>query len=133
LDDCERRYSELELAENVTEQSSDVVPEIEPEESFESEIEPANESASGLQNQIVKIKPDSLTEPEGAADNLMRISGIGPLMQKRLNDLGIFHYGQIAAFTKENSEWLNDHLDVAGGIKTENWVALARGLAADKD
>jgi predicted flap endonuclease-1-like 5' DNA nuclease len=75
--------------------------------------------------------PPSLTRPEGEPDDLKRISGIGPGIEKTLHELGIFHFRQIAAFTPENVVWVNQHLRFRGRIERENWIGQARRLAAE--
>ena len=44
-------------------------------------------------------RPRPLDAPNGAADDLKKISGVGPKLEQKLNGLGIYHYSQIAAFT----------------------------------
>ena len=40
----------------------------------------------------------------GAADDLQRIKGVGPVNEKRLHELGVYHFDQIATWTRaENS------------------------------
>jgi len=75
--------------------------------------------------------PPSLARPEGEPDDLQRISGIGPGIEKTLHELGIFHFRQIAAFTPENVVWVNQHLRFRGRIERENWIGQARRLAAE--
>lgn len=71
-------------------------------------------------------QPTALAEPKGVADDLKRVRGIGPKIEKTLNDLGIYHYYQIAALDKENIVWLNNHLHFPGRIEREQWVRQAR-------
>jgi NADH-quinone oxidoreductase subunit E len=75
--------------------------------------------------------PPALARPEGELDDLKRISGIGPGIEKTLHELGIFHYRQIAAFTPENVAWINRRLRFKGRIERENWIGQARQLAAE--
>jgi predicted flap endonuclease-1-like 5' DNA nuclease len=75
--------------------------------------------------------PPALTRPEGEPDDLKRISGIGPGIEKTLHELGIFHYRQIAAFTPENVAWIDRRLRFKGRIERENWIGQARRLAAE--
>lgn len=75
--------------------------------------------------------PPSLTRPEGDPDDLKRISGIGPGIEKTLHELGIFHFRQIAAFTTENITWIDQRLRFRGRIEREDWVGQARRLAAE--
>ena len=73
-------------------------------------------------------QPEPLTEPKGVADDLKKVRGIGPKIEKTLNDLGIFHYYQIAALNKDNILWLNNHLHFPGRIEREEWVQQTREL-----
>ena len=76
-------------------------------------------------------KPAGLAEPRGGkADALTRISGIGPVNEKRLHDLGVFHFEQIAAWTEAEIAWVDEHLSFHGRIGREDWVGQARKLAA---
>lgn len=78
------------------------------------------------------LQPASLDKPNsGKADNLTTISGIGHNIQLLLNDLGIFHYDQIAKLTKENIIWLDSFLRFKGRIDREDWVEQAKKLAVE--
>jgi NADH-quinone oxidoreductase subunit E len=70
---------------------------------------------------------------EGRADNLQRISGIGPKNEKTLHGLGFFHFDQIAAWTGDEVAWVDDHLKVDGRIQREEWINQARLLAEGKE
>jgi NADH-quinone oxidoreductase subunit E len=65
----------------------------------------------------------------GKADNLQRISGVGPKNEKILHGLGFFHFDQIAAWTAEQVSWVDDHLRFGGRIAREEWIKQARLLA----
>ena len=83
-------------------------------------------------SEIEKIeKPHSLTMPiNGKADDLKEISGIGLKIEKILNDLGVFHFSQIANWTEENLRWIDDNLDAfKGRAKREKWIEQAKILA----
>ena len=75
--------------------------------------------------------PPPLTRSEGEPDDLKRISGIGPGIEKTLHELGIFHFRQIAAFTPENVAWIDQRLRFRGRIEREDWIGQARRLAAE--
>jgi len=47
-----------------------------------------------------------LDGPEGDADDLKLISGVGPVLEEKLNELGIYHFWQIAKLNKRTSNWL---------------------------
>jgi predicted flap endonuclease-1-like 5' DNA nuclease len=69
----------------------------------------------------------------GKADNLQRISGVGPKNEKILHTLGFFHFDQIAAWTSEQVNWVDDHLKFNGRIRREEWIKQARLLAEGKE
>ena len=62
-------------------------------------------------------------------DDLTQISGIGPGIQKKLNDLGIYSYQQIAEFTPDDIERVTGVLRVfKGRIGRDNWIGQAAAL-----
>ncbi len=65
-----------------------------------------------------------------AADDLKLIRGVGVLIEKRLNDLGVRRFADIAAWTDEDVQRISTALDFKGRIESENWVEQARILAA---
>jgi predicted flap endonuclease-1-like 5' DNA nuclease len=74
--------------------------------------------------------PPALPSPEGAPDDLQKISGIGPSIEKTLHQLGIYHFRQIAQFTPDNVAWIDQRLRFRGRIEREDWIGQARRLAS---
>lgn len=75
-------------------------------------------------------KPQTLDGPRnGRADNLKKIGGVGPKIEKLLNGLGVYHFDQIASWTDEEIAWVNAEISFKGRIERENWVDQARSLA----
>jgi NADH-quinone oxidoreductase subunit E len=70
---------------------------------------------------------------DGTKDNLQRIKGIGPVNETKLNALGIFHFDQIAHWTRQEIRWVGTYLAFPGRIDRENWVSQAAILAAGGD
>jgi len=66
----------------------------------------------------------------GSVDDLKRIRGIGVLIEKKLNALGIARYGQIANWSQDDVARISEQLDFKGRIERESWVEQARILAA---
>lgn len=64
------------------------------------------------------------------ADDLKRIRGIGVLIEKRLNGLGVTRYDQIANWTSGDIDRMSRTLDFKGRIERENWVEQARILSS---
>ncbi len=69
--------------------------------------------------------------PEGASDDLKKISGVGPVLEKKLNALGITTFAQVAAFSKEDIDKVDDALSFKGRIERDNWLDQAKTLAAE--
>ena len=79
-------------------------------------------------------RPKGLTAARGGkADNLQRISGVGPKNESILHNLGFFHFDQIAEWTPTQVAWVDDHLRFGGRIKREEWIKQAGLLAEGKE
>ena len=65
----------------------------------------------------------------GKADRLILIKGIGPVNEKKLNDHGIFHFEQIAAWKKADIAAAETYLEFDGRIEREDWIGQAKVLA----
>lgn len=79
-------------------------------------------------------KPENLfTAPPRRVDDLKSIKGVGPRLETRLNELGIYNYAQIAAFTPENFAWLDDHVAALfrGRGLRDGWADQAAALAEE--
>ncbi|MEM1055956.1 MAG: hypothetical protein AAGI52_10555 [Bacteroidota bacterium] len=62
-------------------------------------------------------------------DDLQRISGIGPVIERQLAELGVTTYRQIARFTDDDIERVGRHLDVfPDRVRREKWVDQAAAL-----
>ena len=84
--------------------------------------EPAKEETSTL---------EGLPEPQGEKDDLKKIRGITKAHEKKLNERGIFHYWQIAAFTQDNLDEIDRILHGNGQIAKGDWVDQARELTSE--
>ncbi|MDO1581829.1 5' DNA nuclease [Rhizobium oryzicola] len=62
------------------------------------------------------------------ADDLKKISGIGPKLETLLNDLGIRRYHEIAAWTQTEVEHFDRELGLDGRIAKDDWIAQAKAL-----
>lgn len=80
---------------------------------------------------VAAAPPIRLDSPHfGNGDDLTDIQGIGPKIEQVLKeDLGVFHYEQIAAWTAENIVWIEEALGFDGRISREAWVDQARALS----
>lgn len=79
-------------------------------------------------------KPALLSAPRGGEkDNLTRIKGVGVKIEEALNNIGIYHFDQIAAWDEENIAWADSTLGFPGRAERENWVAQAAALATGEE
>ena len=92
---------------------------------------PASADAANVSDLPKSARPLTLPAPDGKADDLTRIKGIGPKLSGRLNALGIFHFKQIAAWSDEQANWVDDNLSSNGRIDRQAWVSQARVLSAN--
>lgn len=76
-------------------------------------------------------QPKGLDGPrDGQADDLKQIKGVGPALEKLLNELGFFHFDQIAAWSADEVAWVDQNLKgFKGRVSRDNWIAQAKDLA----
>jgi small subunit ribosomal protein S2 len=72
---------------------------------------------------------EPLPGPRGVADDLKKLPGISPTIEKKLNDLGIFHYSQIAELSTAAAHNVGEEVGLPGRV--DSWVAKAKELTAE--
>lgn len=72
------------------------------------------------------IKSAEAAKSNTTADKLTRIKGIGPVLEKKLHDLGVTRFSQITSWSKEDIDKISEHLDFKGRIEREEWVKQAK-------
>lgn len=87
------------------------------------------------ENEVQKInvgtEPELLKGPRnGKKDNLTLVKGIGGVLEDRLNELGVYHFSQIASWTLSQQEFMDERMSFPGRIERENWVSQAKQLAS---
>lgn len=76
-------------------------------------------------------KPSSIASARGGKpDNLTLIDGVGNALEKKLFALGIFHFNQIAKWSKDHEAWVGNELGFPGRPERENWVKDSNILGA---
>ena len=131
LEECRRRCAELEsgIPENPVEQQSAGL-QVSAKTNRSSAATSAGDASASPEFPDL-WRPNSLPEPAGKADDLKQISGIGPIIEKTLNGLGVFHFRQIEALTVDNVKWINNYLGFSGRVEREDWIEQARQLSRD--
>ena len=79
-------------------------------------------------------KPANLTDepPAGGADDLKKLSGVGPKLLGKLNENGVWTFAQIAAWTPEEVAFMDDQLSFKGRIARDDWIGQAARFEAEK-
>jgi predicted flap endonuclease-1-like 5' DNA nuclease len=70
-----------------------------------------------------------LAPPRGQGDDIQRMAGVGAVTAKRLNQLGIWTFRQIAAWSPDNERWVDSYLASPGRVAREQWREQAATLA----
>ena len=70
---------------------------------------------------------------DGKADDLKKISGVGPKLEGLLNQNGVFHFDQIAAWNTAEIAYMDDQLSFKGRIERDGWIDQAKQFAAEKE
>jgi len=104
-------------------------------ELLQSEIELLNSDSISTVRALPTDIALTASEPIGAhyppmpdqVDNLKRIRGIGPVLERMLNRLGIYQYRQIAAWSADDVLYFDEQLkDFRGRIERDDWIRNAR-------
>jgi len=72
---------------------------------------------------------EQLPGPRGVADDLKKLPGVSPAIEKQLNDLGIFHYSQIAELNEKAAHNVGEEVGLPGRVP--GWIAKAKELTAE--
>jgi predicted flap endonuclease-1-like 5' DNA nuclease len=103
-------------------------------------VEEAKEEAPKAEKKVTlsaeeaKAKAGALISKlgEGSADNkddLKVISGVGPVLEGKLNDIGIYTYGQVSKMTKEEYDLLDELTgSFPGRAERDDWAGQAKEL-----
>lgn len=70
----------------------------------------------------------------GEKDDLKRISGVGPKLERLLNDNGVYYFWQVASWSGKDVAIIDEKLEAfRGRISRDNWVAQAETLKRAPD
>jgi small subunit ribosomal protein S2 len=68
-----------------------------------------------------------LPGPRGTADDLKKLTGVSGAIEKKLNDLGVFHYWQLAELDHDKAHQVAEEVGLPN--RADAWVAQAKSLA----
>jgi len=72
---------------------------------------------------------EALSGPRGVADDLKKLAHVSPTIEKKFNDLGIFHYWQIASLGPDAAHRIGEDIGLPG--RMEGWIAQSKQLTAE--
>jgi small subunit ribosomal protein S2 len=96
-------------------------------------VEAAPAVAAAPVSQILEVAADKfelLSSPRGGVDDLSKLKGVGPQLEKQLNEAGIFHFWQVAAMTEADVVSVDASMKLNGRIARDGWVDAAKALVA---
>lgn len=111
---------------------------VQPVEPPPVEPEPVEVKAEPEASEAVAAEPLPGADPAGEApvaaasadsDDLTRIRGIGPAIERKLREHGLTTFQQIAELSDADMTALDNALDFKGRIERDDWVAQAKKLA----
>jgi large subunit ribosomal protein L21 len=77
-------------------------------------------------------KFSKLDKPVGAADDLKLIGGVGPIIEKKLNAIGIWHFWQVRAMSDDDIASVEAEVGFKGRASRDEWKAQAGELMDGK-
>ncbi|MEJ6392266.1 NADH-quinone oxidoreductase subunit E [Gymnodinialimonas sp. 2305UL16-5] len=95
-----------------------------------SKAKPPSKADPVAADAVEESEPELLSQArEGGADDLKKIAGVGPKLEGVLNDLGFYHFDQIAAWGPAEIAWVDARLTFKGRIERDNWIDQAKALS----
>ena len=69
------------------------------------------------------------TANEAGKNNLSKINGIGPLIEAKLNSIGIYTYQQVSKMNKDDIDLVTELIEFfPGRIERDNWIGQAKNF-----
>ncbi|MCX7306428.1 MAG: 30S ribosomal protein S2 [Afipia sp.] len=72
-----------------------------------------------------------LAGPRGVADDLKKLTGVSGPIEKKFNDLGIFHYWQLAELDHDTAHKIGEEVGLPG--RADGWVAQSKAMTAEAE
>jgi small subunit ribosomal protein S2 len=72
-----------------------------------------------------------LAGPRGVADDLKKLPGVSGAIEKKLNDLGVFHFWQIAELDHATAHKIGEEVGLPS--RADGWVAKSKELTAEAE
>jgi NADH-quinone oxidoreductase subunit E len=104
-----------------------------PDSDDRAEVEVAR-TADTSGSEVAEKEPELLKAARGGKpDDLKKLKGVGPKLEATLNELGFFHFDQIASWGPEQVAWVDSRLKFKGRIERDGWIDQAKLLASGEE
>jgi large subunit ribosomal protein L21 len=90
--------------------------------------------ASGAKKAPAKKEPAKKAATKKAdvapvgGDDLSKLTGVGPVLVKKLVEAGVTSFAQIAAWSVEDIAAIDEKLNLKGRVERDDWIAQAKEL-----
>ena len=101
-----------------------------PKAAAKTEAAPKAAAATGTDASSLGLTVELLSAPNGKKDNLTKLSAIGKVGEKKLNDIGIFHYSQMAQITADDAAKLDKAYSFKGALPIDVWATEIKDLTS---
>jgi large subunit ribosomal protein L21 len=71
-------------------------------------------------------KAKAAAKAETGTDDLSKLTGVGPVLVKKLVEAGISSFAQIAAWSADDVATVDEKLNLKGRIERDDWIAQAK-------
>ncbi len=76
-----------------------------------------------------KATPAKAAAKDASGDDLKKLTGLGPAMEKKLIAAGVTTYAQIASFSADDIARVEEETGLKGRFERDNWIEQAKELA----
>jgi len=105
-----------------------------PDSDDRAEAEVARTTDTSATSEVAEKEPELLKEARGGKpDDLKKLKGVGPKLEATLNELGFFHFDQVASWGPAEVAWVDSRLKFKGRIERDGWIDQAKILASGED
>lgn len=94
---------------------------------------PKKEEAPKAEAKKAAPKKAAPKTADAGADDLKKLSGVGPALEKKLIEAGVTSFAQIAAWGEADIAEFDEKLSFKGRIEREGWVEQAKAIVAEKE
>ncbi|MHA7773011.1 NADH-quinone oxidoreductase subunit E [Roseibium sp. M-1] len=102
-----------------------------PDSDDRTEVEVARAADTSGTTETAEKEPELLKAARGGkADDLKKLKGVGPKLEATLNELGFFHFDQVASWGPAEVAWVDSRLKFKGRIERDGWIDQAKILAS---